>query len=102
MPLFCLFCREPLKEAEVNHLRKIENPKKKSVKKASSIEIKKEEQSKIMEKQNSGLKSNDEKKEEESKIVEKKNSVKKKNSGLERPPKKMSEQPESDQEDEES
>ena len=102
MPLFCLFCREPLKETELNHLRKIENPKKKSVIKTNSIEIKKEDQSKIIEKRKSDLKTNDEKKEEESKIMEKKNSGKKKNSGLDRPPKKMSEKLESDQEDEES
>lgn len=103
MSLFCLFCREPLKEAEVNNLRRFENQKQQNVKKSKSIEIKKKEQSKIMEKQNSGFsKANDEKKEEESKIIEKKNSVKKKNSVLDRPPKKMSEQQESDQEDDES
>ena len=76
MPLFCWFCREPFKKPR--------------------LEIKKEEQNKIMVKKNSGLKASEEKKEEESKIIEKKNRR------LERPPDTMCEQLESDQYDEES
>lgn len=103
LPLFCLFCRETLKEAEIDSLRKCENQRTANLTNASSIEIKNEEQSKIMEKQNRELKkANEEKKVEESKITENKTSVRKKSSGVDRPSKKMSEQLKSDQDDEES